>query len=63
LQFSLPLLEEPPIKDVFLPLIVDVFNHFYPKEYLEALPKSLPDQVSYVSSTLKAITDCSIVSA
>ena len=40
-----------------LPLIVDVFNHFYPKEYLEALPKSLPDQVSYVSSTLKAITD------
>jgi predicted TIM-barrel fold metal-dependent hydrolase len=38
-------------------LIIDVFNHFYPKEYLEALPKSPPDQVTYVSSTLKAITD------
>jgi len=38
-------------------LIVDVFNHFYPKEYLEVLPKSLPDQVSHISSTLKAITD------
>jgi hypothetical protein len=38
-------------------LIVDVFNHFYPKEYLEALPKSLPNEVAYVSSTLRGITD------
>ena len=38
-------------------MIIDVFNHFYPKEYLDALPKSLPDQVTYVSSTLKGITD------
>jgi predicted TIM-barrel fold metal-dependent hydrolase len=38
-------------------LIIDVFNHFYPKEYLDALPRSLPNQVTYVSSTLKGITD------
>jgi predicted TIM-barrel fold metal-dependent hydrolase len=38
-------------------LIVDVFNHFYPKEYLESLPKSLPNEVAYVSSTLRGITD------
>jgi len=38
-------------------LIVDVFNHFYPREYLEALPKSLPDQVTDISSTLRGITD------
>jgi len=38
-------------------LIIDAFNHFYPKEYLDALPKSLPDQVTYVSSMMKASTD------
>jgi predicted TIM-barrel fold metal-dependent hydrolase len=38
-------------------LIIDVFNHFYPKEYLEALPRPLPNQVTYTSSTLRGITD------
>ena len=38
-------------------LIVDVFNHFYPKEYVEALPRPLPNEVAYVSSTLRGITD------
>jgi predicted TIM-barrel fold metal-dependent hydrolase len=31
-------------------LIIDVFNHFYPKEYLDALPKPLPDMVTFLSS-------------
>ena len=31
-------------------MIIDVFNHFYPKEYLEALPKPLPDMVTFLSS-------------
>lgn len=39
------------------PLIIDVFNHFYPKEYIEALPRPLPNVVIYRSSTLKGITD------
>ena len=38
-------------------MIVDVFNHFYPKEYLDALPKSSPNEVAYVSSTMRGITD------
>jgi predicted TIM-barrel fold metal-dependent hydrolase len=38
-------------------LIINVFNHLYPKEYLEALPKSMPKEVAYVSSTLRGITD------
>jgi predicted TIM-barrel fold metal-dependent hydrolase len=44
-------------------LIIDVFNHFYPKEYLDALPKPLPDMVTFLSSDNpaggkgKAITD------
>jgi hypothetical protein len=38
-------------------LIIDVFNHFYPKEYIEALPKSLPNEVAYVSSTSRGITN------
>jgi predicted TIM-barrel fold metal-dependent hydrolase len=38
-------------------LIIDVFNHFYPKEYLEALRKPLPNEVTYVYSTLRGITD------
>jgi len=31
-------------------LIVDVFNHFYPEEYLEALPKPFPEMVAFLSS-------------
>ncbi len=31
-------------------LIVDVFNHFYPKQYLEALPKPFPQMVTFLSS-------------
>jgi predicted TIM-barrel fold metal-dependent hydrolase len=38
-------------------LIIDVFNHFYPKEYLEALRKPLPNEVTYAYSTLRGITD------
>jgi len=38
-------------------LIVDVFNHFYPQEYLDALPRPLPNQVTWVSSTMRAVTD------
>jgi len=44
-------------------LIIDVFNHFYPKEYLDALPKPLPEMVTFLSSDNpaggkgKAITD------
>jgi predicted TIM-barrel fold metal-dependent hydrolase len=38
-------------------LIIDVFNHFYPKEYLEALPKAMPSEVTHISSTLRGITD------
>jgi len=38
-------------------LIIDVFNHFYPKEYLDALSKPLPDQVIWISSTMKGIND------
>jgi predicted TIM-barrel fold metal-dependent hydrolase len=38
-------------------LIVDVFNHFYPQEYLAALPKPVPNAVTYVCSTMKGITD------
>jgi hypothetical protein len=30
-------------------LIIDVFNHFYPKEYLDALPKPLPKMVTFLS--------------
>ena len=33
-----------------LSLIIDVFNHFYPKEYLNALPKPLPQMVTFLSS-------------
>jgi predicted TIM-barrel fold metal-dependent hydrolase len=33
-----------------IPLIIDVFNHFYPKEYMEALPKPLPEMVTLLSS-------------
>ena len=38
-------------------MIIDVFNHFYPKEYLEALRKPLPNEVTYIYSTLRGITD------
>ena len=44
-------------------LIIDVFNHFYPKEYLDALPKPLPEMVAFIASDNpaggkgKAITD------
>jgi len=38
-------------------LIIDVFNHFYPKEYLDALSKPLPEQVIWISSTMKGIND------
>jgi predicted TIM-barrel fold metal-dependent hydrolase len=38
-------------------LIIDVFNHVYPKEYLDALPKSMPNEVTYISSTMRGITD------
>jgi len=31
-------------------LIIDVFNHFYPKEYMESLPKPLPAMVTFLSS-------------
>lgn len=31
-------------------MIIDVFNHFYPKEYFEALPKPLPQMVAFLSS-------------
>ena len=31
-------------------MIIDVFNHFYPKDYLDALPKPLPEMVSFLSS-------------
>jgi predicted TIM-barrel fold metal-dependent hydrolase len=31
-------------------LIIDVFNHFYPKDYMEALPKPLPEMVALLSS-------------
>ena len=31
-------------------MIIDVFNHFYPKEYLDALPKPLPAMVTFLSS-------------
>jgi len=45
-------------------LIIDVFNHFYPKDYLDALPKPFPEVVTWISSNNlsvagrgKAITD------
>jgi uncharacterized protein len=38
-------------------LIIDVFNHFYPKEYLDALPRPLPEQVTWISSTMRGIDD------
>jgi predicted TIM-barrel fold metal-dependent hydrolase len=38
-------------------LIVDVFNHFYPRQYLDSLPRPLPGAVTWVSSTMKGITD------
>lgn len=38
-------------------MIIDVFNHFYPKEYLDALPKPPPEQLSWISSTMRAIND------
>ena len=38
-------------------LIIDVFNHFYPKEYLDALSKPLPEQVVWISSTMRGIND------
>ena len=44
-------------------MIIDVFNHFYPKDYLDALPKPLPAMVTFLSSDNpaggkgKAITD------
>ena len=25
-------------------MIIDVFNHFYPKEYVRALPRPLPNE-------------------
>ena len=31
-------------------LIIDVFNHIYPKEYIDALPKPLPEMVTFLSS-------------
>ena len=31
-------------------MIIDVFNHFYPKEYLDALPKPFPNVVTWISS-------------
>ena len=31
-------------------MIIDVFNHFYPKEYMDALPKPLPAMVTFLSS-------------
>jgi uncharacterized protein len=31
-------------------LIIDVFNHIYPQEYLDALPKPLPPMVTLLSS-------------
>ena len=38
-------------------LIIDVFNHFYPKEYLEVISKLLPEQVIWISSTMRGIND------
>ena len=44
-------------------MIIDVFNHIYPKEYFDALPKPLPPMVTLLSSDNpaegkgKAITD------
>jgi predicted TIM-barrel fold metal-dependent hydrolase len=38
-------------------LIIDVFDHFYPKEYLDALPKPLPEQVNGITSSLRAVND------
>jgi predicted TIM-barrel fold metal-dependent hydrolase len=38
-------------------LIIDVFNHFYPQEYLDALPKPVPNAVTRVCSTMKGIND------
>jgi uncharacterized protein len=38
-------------------MIIDVFNHFYPKEYLETLPRPLPEQVTWISTTMRGITD------
>jgi uncharacterized protein len=46
-------------------MIIDVFNHFYPKEYMDALPKPLPPMVALLSSEGtpqgkgKSITDIS----
>ena len=34
-----------------------MFNHFYPKEYLDVLPKPLPEQVVWISSTMRGIND------
>ncbi len=31
-------------------MIIDVFNHFYPKEYMDTLPKPLPQMVTFLSS-------------
>lgn len=38
-------------------MIVDVFNHFCPQEYLDALPKPLPNSATWVSSMMKGIND------
>ncbi len=31
-------------------MIIDVFNHFYPKEYIDTLPKPLPEMITFLSS-------------
>jgi len=38
-------------------LIIDVFNDLYPKEYLEVISKPLPEQVIWISSTMRGIND------
>lgn len=38
-------------------MIIDIFNHVYPKEYLDALPRPLPERVVRLSSTLRGIVD------
>ena len=38
-------------------MIIDVFNHFYPRECLKALPRPLPKMVARITSTMPAMTD------
>jgi hypothetical protein len=51
-EINLLLMPQPPVLTgpEVIHLIIDVFNHFYPKEYMEALPKPLPEMVALLSS-------------